>query len=45
VSGVDETPLARLVRKLDVARDGEDGFVADASRTGGRLFGGQVAAP
>ena len=44
MSGADETPLARLVRRLDVGASGADRFAAEASRSGGRLFGGQVAA-
>jgi acyl-CoA thioesterase-2 len=44
MSGADDTPLARLVRKLDLAREGENRFAAEASRSGGRLFGGHVAA-
>lgn len=40
-----ETPMARLVRRLDVAPTGGDRFAAEASCSGGgRLFGGQVAA-
>jgi acyl-CoA thioesterase-2 len=44
MSGAEETPLARLVRRLEVAPAGSDRFAADASRGGGRLFGGLVAA-
>jgi acyl-CoA thioesterase-2 len=39
-----ETPLARLLRKLELEPAGADRFAAAASRSGGRLFGGQVAA-
>jgi len=39
-----DTPLARLVRRLDVANDGEDRFAAEPGRGSGRLFGGLVAA-
>jgi acyl-CoA thioesterase-2 len=44
MSDADDTPLARLVRRLDVAPVGDDRFASEAARGGGRLFGGLVAA-
>lgn len=44
MSTAHETPLSRLVRRLDLATQGNDGFTAVAGRGSGRLFGGLVAA-
>ena len=39
-----ETPIGRLLQRLDVRADGPEHFHAEAGRGSGRLFGGLVAA-
>lgn len=39
-----DTPIARLVRRLDLRSDGGDRFAGDTGRGKARLFGGLVAA-
>ena len=39
-----DTPLSRLLRRLDLEPEGSDAFSAAAGRGSGRLFGGLVAA-